>query len=473
MSHHANVPNANPSRPSGHATRAEGTMRGAAPLGQAHEVSRAVDLWEIVARAPEGKIVTIGRAPNPSVGNISVTLTGPLGNPKVSATHATLRWEDAALRFEQLGQNPTRISSREGNELCLTNGAQHTLRAGDVLTFPGGVTLQVPNEPEFAAVALRNLHAHPDRSFEDYDRIGHRIISLRNDSTDIGPSLDALGEVSQAAREWLLSPREPAHVAYLTSLESEPAKSALAQLLRARKFPNTHGNSLDGSNSLGIPGKVSAARIFREEAGEIEAVRAVAPSAARSLPSINPISSTPGSFTAVDDHSRRLTVQRFYDGRTNRPLHICLQQSATSCVWTAKFLLALDAASRHSVAPTDLEHLTSGAFCASLSNLESAKDSLEASFEGTGLSPRVTKGSADPLKLRTQLRNGGPAIVEITSSVGGHVLIIDSVNTKLFRPSATTVSLRDTYHGWAIEVPWAAFLAKWDRGRSLLQISKD
>lgn len=61
--------------------------------------------------------------------------------------------------------------------------------------------------------------------------------------------------------------------------------------------------------------------------------------------------------------------------------------------------------------------------------------------------------------LAEQLDKHGSAVVSVNGEIGKHFIIVDEIDLK-----AHTVTLRDPYHGWAIQVPLVAFTSRWAPG---------
>lgn len=70
--------------------------------------------------------------------------------------------------------------------------------------------------------------------------------------------------------------------------------------------------------------------------------------------------------------------------------------------------------------------------------------------------------------LEKLLSQDGPAIVTVSSGIGGHVVVVDEITSKAVR-------LRDPYHGWEVSVHRKAFERSWgmlQRASPVIQVDK-
>ena len=78
---------------------------------------------------------------------------------------------------------------------------------------------------------------------------------------------------------------------------------------------------------------------------------------------------------------------------------------------------------------------------------------MKLDIERAGLKPKETL--CHTMKhLEACLSQDGPAIVTVSSGIGGHVVVVDAITSKAVR-------LRDPYHGWEVSVHRKAFERSW------------
>jgi hypothetical protein len=417
------------------------------------------EVWTaVVAAHYHVGAVVFGRQPQ-NLPGVHLTLEGDLGGERISRTHGQLYWTADGMYYQDLGANPSKLK-RLGHtfQTEIPKGGQVRLWSGDTIYLPDGIQLTVPTETEIAKSALKLLHGRKTTERSDYEELGNRICQL---SKDTKSSSSALNLLAEAAIKSITTPRDPEQLRFLNSLKGR--NEDFAVLLQQRRFPSDAGNSVCGY--LGLSSKLSGARIFKEEKGEILSVLGIAPSPkSTTLPPLNVVESPDGNYEFA-----RVPLARFTVGGNVR--HILTQGSLTSCVHSASFLLTLDACYRSKLAPAALNKIARGVWNSSISDHEAAYSSLAKSLDGSGLQPTQATCPKDltPNGLK-KILEAGPAMIHIATAVGGHVILLDSVKTGLFRPA--TVSIRDTYHGWSIEIPWQTLQSFWTGKRTILQISE-
>ncbi|GGY15526.1 hypothetical protein GCM10011289_18510 [Paludibacterium paludis] len=79
-----------------------------------------------------------------------------------------------------------------------------------------------------------------------------------------------------------------------------------------------------------------------------------------------------------------------------------------------------------------------------------------ADIREAGLAP-VVRSVRTLHELNEALKTDGPAIVTVDSGAGGHVVIVDTINTEV-------VTIRDPLHGWRVDIEREAFEAAWNKG---------
>lgn len=420
------------------------------------------ELWDGILLAHKlGRGLLIGREPKSS-DYVHGTLVGSWSQDTISRQQGVFQWNNKeGLTYTDLGLNVSLLNSVPLSKPRNSDSTHTALFSGDTLSIAGKIEIKIPDMVQAAAALLSRLNQDPITGIEDFERIAHGVSFLQR-GQESSISGRALALIADAAIAWAHSPRTPEQLAYLAKLAMSPGTKRLESLLRSRRFPLDNGNSI-ADTLLCLPAKLSGERIFKEERGEVLDVIAVAPpNNSGALPSLHQTTSSAGQFRFIGS-----SITRFKDALGTR--HIITQGSITSCVRAVSLLLAMDAAVKANEPYTICAGLERGTRNAGLSDHDGAFSQLKRELANSRLVPILTELNAppSPKELQKTLKNG-PAMIAISTSVGGHVIIVDEVKTPLIGKAVVTI--RDTYHGWCIKIPWDTLAPLWQKTPKLLQV---
>ncbi len=151
--------------------------------------------------------------------------------------------------------------------------------------------------------------------------------------------------------------------------------------------------------------------------------------------------------TMTNKFGQTLRYDLTEDGR-----HVIQQIGMRACVASATNMMLMD----HNLKPN-----ISAEYDTNLSSLQYAtKDLQRSGLESAELRIIETELSWNgKIELLTKdLEKGsGPLMLSVGSEIGGHVIILDSIN-----PETQMAKIRDPYHGWAIETPAMVIAKRFD-----------
>jgi hypothetical protein len=150
-------------------------------------------------------------------------------------------------------------------------------------------------------------------------------------------------------------------------------------------------------------------------------------------------------------------------------VHLIPQMAQRSCFYACGAMLLLDFCSKHGIdrlANFDIfERIYSGSLC----NDSSLIDSLNRALNNTNYIAALTiDGTFTEAKLERKL-NFGTSTIGVSSSIGGHQIILDSIFTENGRNFAR---IRDPYHGWDITIKRSYLKALTGDNLQMIQIRK-